>query len=151
MWRVVMLRARRLVFLATLLLTLSFGPPALAGNAVSEQDTALIRGVIEKQLDALGRDDWSEAFSYAAPFIQRKFGSPDTFRRMIMNGYSIVHRPRMVSFKDLEERGGRLAQDVLMVAPNGKSAMVVYFLEKMTDGAWRIGGVSVIPLADLGA
>jgi len=107
--------------------------------------------ICEKQLDALKRDDWLEAFSYAAPFIQRKFGSPDTFRRMVMGGYSIVHRPRMVSFKGLEEQSGRLAQNVLMVGPNGRSAMVVYFMEKMDDGAWRIAGVSIVPLADLGA
>ena len=148
MWRV-----GRIVFLlATLLSTATGALPVTASTGVaSDADAKLIRGVIEKQLEALKRDDWSEAFSYAAPFIQRKFGSPDTFRRMIMGGYAIVHRPRMVSFKDLEERSGRLAQNVLMVGPNGKSAMVVYFMEKMTDGAWRIGGVSIIPLADLGA
>ena len=147
MWRVA-----RIVSLAILLPWVLLAPPALAEKAnVDNAEAALIRGVIEKQLDALKRDDWSEAFSYAAPFIQRKFGSPDTFRRMVMGGYSIVHRPRTVSFKNLEKRSGRLAQNVLMIGPNGKSAMVVYFMEKMADGAWRIGGVSIVPLADLGA
>lgn len=148
-----MARFRSIVFLlATLFSTVCLAYPVTAGGGATDAaDASLIRGVIEKQLDALRRDDWSEAFSYAAPFIQRKFGSAETFRRMVMGGYSIVHRPRMVSFKDLEERSGRLAQNVLMVGPNGKSAMVVYFMEKMTDGAWRIGGVSIIPLADLGA
>lgn len=126
-------------------------PPALSGEAVSGEDAANIRGVIEKQLDAFQRDNWAEAFSYAAPILQRKFGSPDTFRRMVMGGYAIVHRPRAVSFKQLEEIGGRLAQNVFMVAPNGKSAMVVYFMEKLSDGIWRIGGVSIIPLADQNA
>jgi hypothetical protein len=147
-----MRRIERIVLLAILLPWISLTLPALASNAdVDDADAKLIRGVIEKQLDALKRDDWSEAFSYAAPFIQRKFGSPDTFRRMVMGGYSIVHRPRMVSFKGLEEQSGRLAQNVLMVGPNGRSAMVVYFMEKMDDGAWRIAGVSIVPLADLGA
>jgi hypothetical protein len=147
-----MRRIERIVLLAILLPWISLTLPALASNAdVDDADAKLIRGVIEKQLDALKRDDWLEAFSYAAPFIQRKFGSPDTFRRMVMGGYSIVHRPRMVSFKGLEEQSGRLAQNVLMVGPNGRSAMVVYFMEKMDDGAWRIAGVSIVPLADLGA
>jgi len=147
-----MRRIERIVLLAVLLPWISLTLPALASNAdVDDADAKLIRGVIEKQLDALKRDDWSEAFSYAAPFIQRKFGSPDTFRRMVMGGYSIVHRPRMVSFKGLEEQSGRLAQNVLMVGPNGRSAMVVYLMEKMDDGAWRIAGVSIVPLADLGA
>jgi len=147
-----MRRIERIVLLAVLLPWISLTLPALASNAdVDDADAKLIRGVIEKQLDALKRDDWLEAFSYAAPFIQRKFGSPDTFRRMVMGGYSIVHRPRMVSFKGLEEQSGRLAQNVLMVGPNGRSAMVVYFMEKMDDGAWRIAGVSIVPLADIGA
>jgi hypothetical protein len=147
-----MRRIERIVLLAVLLPWISLTLPALASNAdVDDADAKLIRGVIEKQLDALKRDDWSEAFSYAAPFIQRKFGSPDTFRRMVMGGYSIVHRPRMVSFKGLEEQSGRLAQNVLMVGPNGRSTMVVYLMEKMDDGAWRIAGVSIVPLADLGA
>jgi len=147
-----MRRIERIVLLAILLPWISLTLPALASNAdVDDADAKLIRGVIEKQLDALKRDDWLEAFSYAAPFIQRKFGSPDTFRRMVMGGYSIVHRPRMVSFKGLEEQSGRLAQNVLMVGPNGRSAMVVYFMEKMDDGAWRIAGVSIVPLADIGA
>jgi hypothetical protein len=128
------------------------GSRASAGDdAVGERDAALIRDVIESQLDALRRDDWTEAFGYAAPFIQQKFGSPDTFRRMVMGGYSIVHRPRVVTFKSLETIGGRPAQAVLMTGTDGKSAMVIYFMEKLTEGPWRIGGVSVIPLADLSA
>jgi hypothetical protein len=123
-------------------------PPALAGEVVSGEDAARIRSVIGKQLDALKRDDWAEAFSYAAPFLQQKFGTPDTFRRMVMGGYAIVHRPRAVSFKALEEIQGRLAQSVFMVGPDGKSAMVVYFMRKISEGVWRIGGVSIIPLAD---
>jgi hypothetical protein len=125
--------------------------PALSAETLSGEDASQIRRVIEKQLDALQRDDWTEAFSYAAPFIQKKFGSPDAFRRMIMGGYGIVHRPRSVSFETLEEIAGRLAQNVFMVGPDGKSAMVVYFMEKTPPGAWTISGVSIIPLADQSA
>lgn len=138
------------VFLV-LLFSIWSTPPALAGEAVSDEDAARIRGVIEKQLDALQRDDWAEAFSYAAPYLRKKFGTPDTFRRMVMGGYAIVHRPRAVSFKTLGEIQGRLAQSVFMVGPDGKSAMVVYFMRKQSEGVWRIGGVSIIPLADQSA
>jgi hypothetical protein len=141
----------RFVVLFFMTLSIWSTRPAVSGEAVSGADAANIRGVIEKQLDALQRDNWAEAFSYAAPFIQQKFGSPDTFQRMIMGGYAIVHRPRTVAFKRLEEIGGRLAQNVFMTGPDGKSAMVVYFMKKLTDGIWRIGGVSVIPLSDKNA
>jgi hypothetical protein len=140
-----------LLFLWVLLAPLAWTEPVYSGETTSAEDTRQIRGVIENQLDALGRDNWVEAFSYAAPFIQRKFGSPDTFRRMIMGGYAIVHRPTKISFEALEEIGGRLAQKVFMVGPDGKSAMVVYFMERQSDDTWRIGGVSIIPLADQSA
>ncbi|MDG2286586.1 MAG: DUF4864 domain-containing protein [Alphaproteobacteria bacterium] len=140
-----------LVFLCILLPPLAWSAPSHSGEPASTVDAHQIRGVIEKQLDALGRDNWVEAFSYAAPLIQRKFGSPDTFRRMIIGGYAIVHRPTKVSFEALEEIGGRLAQKVFMVGPDGKSAMVVYFMERQSDGNWRISGVSIIPLADQSA
>ena len=125
--------------------------PALSVETLIGEDASQIRGVIEKQLDALQRENWTEAFSYAAPLIRKKLGSPDTFRRMIMGGYGIVHRPRTVSFEALEEIAGRLAQNVFMVGPDGKSAMVVYFMEKTSPGAWTISGVSIIPLADQSA
>ena len=125
--------------------------PALSAETLIGEDASQIRGVIEKQLDALQRDNWTEAFSYAAPTIREKFGSPEIFRRMIMGDYGIVHRPRTVSFKALEEIAGRLAQNVFMVGPDGKSAMVVYFMEKTPPGAWTISGVSIIPLADQSA
>lgn len=141
----------RFIAFTVLLFSIGWTSPAFSSDAVSDEDAALIRSVIENQLDALQRDNWAEAFSYAAPFIQRKFGSADTFRRMVMGGYSIVHRPSAVSFKTLEEISGRLAQSVFMVGPDGKSAMVVYFMKKMPDGIWRIGGVSIIPLADQSA
>jgi hypothetical protein len=141
---------RFFVFLVLLFSTLST-PPAGAGEAIGDNDATHIRDVIEKQLDALQRDDWAEAFSYAAPAIQQQFGTPDVFRRMVMGGYSIVHRPRTVSFEKLEDIGGRIAQSIFMVGPNGKSAMVVYFMEKQPAGSWRIGGVSIIPLADQNA
>ncbi|MDA0340229.1 MAG: DUF4864 domain-containing protein [Proteobacteria bacterium] len=125
--------------------------PTLAASSLDTEEAARIRSVIQKQLDAFQRDNWTEAFSYAAPFLQEQFGSPDRFRRMVLGGYAIVHRPRTTTFKGLEEIGGRLAQKVFMVGPDGKAAMVVYFMEKQANGIWRIGGVSIIPLADQSA
>jgi len=125
--------------------------PVTASEPVGPEDAAEIRAVIEGQLDALQRDDWAEAFSYAAPFIQRKFGSPDGFRRMVLGGYTIVHRPSSVSFEDLGDVGGRLAQKVFMVGPDGNAAIVVYFMTKMEDGNWRIAGVTLLAVADQSA
>lgn len=124
------------------------GSADLPAQTVDPRDASRIRAVIEKQLDALRRDDWAEAYGYAAPSIQRKFGSPDGFRRMVLGGYGIVHRPRSVSFKDLSESNGRVAQSVLMVGPEGREALVLYFMAKQDDGTWRIAGVLLQRVAD---
>ena len=124
------------------------GATSAAAQAIGAEDATKIRAVIEKQLNALQRDDWAEAYSYAAPAIQRKFGSPDVFRRMILRGYAIVHRPRSVSFEALREDQGRVAQMVHMVGPDGIAGRVVYFMAKQDDGSWRIAGVSLLRAAD---
>ena len=82
------------LFVAVLLL---FSPNVgvkVAGAQVSDSDRNAIRQVIENQLAAFQRDDGSEAFSYASPGIQRRFGTPDNFMAMVRSGYAAVYRPR---------------------------------------------------------
>ena len=64
------------------------------------------------------------------------------FRGMVLRGYAIVHRPRTTTFKGPEEIGGRLAQKVFMIAPDGKAPMVVYFMGSKTAG---FGGSAAFP------
>lgn len=124
---------------------------ALAGDARAEPsaaDKAAIRDVIEQQLDAFQRDDAAEAFSYASPTIQKKFGDPATFMRMVRQGYRPVYRPQAVEFRNLETMNGRLAQHVFVVGPDGRSVIAVYFMEQQPDGTWRIDGVRMTAAPD---
>ena len=130
---------------------ISLPAPTLAAASLDTEETARIRGVIQKQLDAFQPDNWAEAFSYATPFLQEQFGSPDMFRRMVLGGYAIVHRPCTTTFKGPEEIGARLAQMAFMIGPDGKASMVVYFMENQDSKIWRIGGVTIIPLTDQSA
>ena len=139
------------ILITFLVCFLTIGPANAGDVEVRAKDAAAIRQVIESQLAALQRDDWVQAFSYAAPIIQEKFGSPEAFRRMVLSGYTIVHRPATFAFEDLEEIYGRLAQKVFMVGPDGSAAIVVYFMDKQEDGVWRIDGVSILPVADQSA
>ena len=61
-------------------------------------DGPSIRGIIQKQLEAFGRDDAAEAYSYAAPAIQELFPSEDRFMRMVREGYKPVYRPKSFAF-----------------------------------------------------
>ena len=108
---------------------------------VSDADRTSIRGVIESQLAAFQRDDGAEAFSYAAPGIQRKFGNPDIFMQMVRSGYAMVYRPQEVQILDLRINGNTIQQDVLFVGPDGKPVIAVYTMQQQEDGSWRIAGV----------
>lgn len=128
---------RMLVLLAVILLL----PMPAPAQDLSAGDRDAIRQVIESQLDAFRRDDAGEAFSYASPMIQEKFGNPTNFMRMVREGYAPVYRPRAVEFRDLTSLRGRPAQEVLFVGPDGRAVLARYFMERQPSGRWRIDGV----------
>ncbi len=74
-----------------LLLGLASTPAALAQEAA---ESAGIRDVITRQLDAFLADDAARAYSFAAPGIQRLFPGEERFMGMVRQGYPPVYRPR---------------------------------------------------------
>ena len=144
--------SRRVIplFAAVLLLVSPGVGVKMAGaqEGVSDSDRSAIRQVIENQLAAFQRDDGSEAFSYASPGIQRRFGTPDTFMAMVRNGYAAVYRPREVEIRGLRVEGGTIQQEVLFVGPDGKPVIAVYTMQRQADGSWKINGVYLIAAPD---
>lgn len=123
--------------------------PATTVRAQDDSSTqAAIRQVIESQLAAFQQDNAAEAFSYASPTIQRKFGDPATFMRMVRQGYAAVYRPQSVSFRDLRRIRGRPTQEVVFVGPDGRAVLALYFMERQDDGRWRIDGVQLMELPE---
>ena len=108
--------------------------------SVPESDRTAIRQVIEGQLAAFQKDDGAAAFSYASPFIQSKFGTPDIFMDMVRTGYRSVYRPREVEFRDLVSQEGRLFQKVFLIGPDGESVLALYEMQRQPDGSWKING-----------
>lgn len=138
------------LFAAVLLLVSPGVGVKMAGaqEGVSDSDRSAIRQVIENQLAAFQRDDGGEAFSYASPGIQRRFGTPDTFMAMVRNGYAAVYRPREVEIRGLRVEGGTIQQEVLFVGPDGKPVIAVYTMQRQADGSWKINGVYLIAAPD---
>ncbi len=129
----------------TLLLALFAG--LLAAAPAAAEPAGAIRTVIEGQLDAFQRDAGGEAFSYASPDIRRKFGTPETFMRMVRSGYPQVYRPQAVQFEGLRPDGeGRAVQEVFFVGPDGGGSLALYFMERQPDGTWKIDGVQITRL-----
>ena len=121
----------------------------LAAAALPAAERSAIRDVIEAQLEAFRRDDGAGAFAYASPAIQRMFGTPERFMRMVREGYAPVYRPRRVDFRDLVTEGGRLTQRVRLVGPDGRPVIANYFMERQPDGTWRIDGCVLEEVAEL--
>ena len=133
----------RLALLALFLTCLTTTLPAYAEDA----RRAGIIDVIGAQLDAFRRDDARAAFSHASPTIQAMFGTPENFLRMVEQSYRPVYRPKAVTFLDLTERDGRLAQRVLFTGPDGRQVTALYMMVRQPGGRWRIDGcVLVRPL-----
>ncbi|GAA2872146.1 hypothetical protein GGQ99_000938 [Aminobacter niigataensis] len=114
--------------------------PALAGDA----EIKAAQGSISGQLQAFRAGDNATAYGYAAPNVKRIFPTLETFMGMVSGGYKPVHHPQSFDFGKSREMGPTaIAQQVLIVGPDGKDYEAVYTLELQPDGIWRITGVSL--------
>lgn len=121
---------------------------AAAEPDLTAADRTAIREVIEAQLDAFRTDDGVTAFSYASPTIQKIFDSPSRFMTMVKTSYLPVYRPREVEFQDVIDISGMPTQLVLLVGPDNEVVTAFYEMQLQADGAWRINGCILRPLAD---
>lgn len=135
-----MIKLRHL--LAAALTALCLASQALADPA---EDSG---AVIDRQLEAIGRDAWAEAFVFAAPGIQQKFGTPENFGRMVRDLYPMVWRPSSVEHLGVETEGVYQLHRLELRDAAGRAYVARYYLREV-DGAWRIAAV-IIEEARLG-
>ncbi len=109
-----------------------------------------IEATIGAQIDAFKVDDFATAFSFASPNIQGLFGGSERFGQMVRNGYPMVWRPGDVQFLELREVAGGLWQRVHIRDQTGTLHALDYLMIQQ-DGDWRINGVQLVPLPDVGA
>ena len=131
---------RLVALLLALAVLIPIRAPAAAEPDLADSDRAAIRTTIERQLAAFQRDDGSAAFSYAAPSIKERFGTPENFMNMVRTGYEPVYRPREVEFGPVIEFQGQPTQLVLLVGQDLQVVTAYYLMEKQPDGNWRIDG-----------
>jgi hypothetical protein len=111
---------------------------------------APIQSTITAQIDALKRDDFATAFTFASPNIKSIFGSADNFGRMVREGYPMVYRPSAVKMLELREVAGGLWQKVLVTDAEGRSHLLDYQMIETAEG-WQINAVQLLKAAGLGA
>lgn len=124
-------------------------PPTAAPAAAAEAPAAIHR-TIERQMAAIARGDFVEAFSYASPQIQRRFVTPQNFGNMVRHGYPMVHGAQRHVFGAIQPIGPRLRQTVVITDKTGRAWIADYDMIEI-DGAWRIDGVSLRRAVQMGA
>lgn len=137
---------RRIFTAFTLVFLLSFASFTHADEAAKPA----ITGTIQSQMDALLKDDFEQAFSYASPMIKQMFGSPQNFGTMVARGYPMVHRPADIRFLELREIAGALYQKVQVRDGKGQFHVLDYQMIKDETG-WKINGVQLLKGRDLSA
>jgi hypothetical protein len=111
-----------------------------------------IKAVIEDQLNAFAADNGAQAYSHAAPIVQKVFPSVDMFMTMVKKGYTPIYRNTdRVYGKTFEDGLGRPAMRVILTGADGKRYEAVYSMEQQSDGSWKIAGcvLVVIPATDV--
>lgn len=104
-----------------------------------------IQTVIQSQIAALQADNFEVAFSFAAPNIQRLFGSPRRFAEMIVSNYPMVWRPANVQYLSLTRSGPYALQRVMITDQQNNLHILLYQLEPVSQN-WRISGVQILAL-----
>ena len=121
----------------------------LLSTFAAKADEAAIQNVITSQVEAFQADDFDGAFTYASPTIKRLFGSPETFGRMVKQGYPMVWRPVNVEYLELKEQGEGFVQNVLFTDQQGALHIIAYDLITTPDG-WQINAVRLLKAPELG-
>ena len=129
---------RRLLFAVSLSAGLASG--AFAQNAEIEAN-------ITAQIQAFKADDFSTAFTFASPNIQRLFGTPENFGVMVRRGYPMVWRPADVRFLELRDVAGALWQKVMITDSDGRVHILDYQMVQQGSG-WKINGVQLLGNSD---
>ncbi|HEV8094755.1 MAG TPA: DUF4864 domain-containing protein [Burkholderiales bacterium] len=130
--------------LRALLLLFGFALPAAAQPAVTVEDLAEIRGVINRQIDAFRRDDAHEAFALVSPGVQQTFGTPERFLDVVRVSYRAVYRPAAVAFLGLTVIGQDAVQQVQITDRSGAVWLAYYAMQRQRDGSWRTNGCHLV-------
>src|SRR5438067_11110737 len=98
--------------LRALLLAIALCAPALAQAAVTAEDLAEIRAVINRQIEAFRRDDAESAFALVSPAVQQTYGTPSRFLDVMRTSYHPVYRRAAVVFLEPVMFGSAALQPV---------------------------------------
>jgi hypothetical protein len=116
-----------------------------AGEPLTRDDAAEIRGVINRQIDAFRRDDAPGAFALASPSVRQAFHTPQRFLEVVRMAYRAVYRPATVVFLDVLVMSGEVVQPVQLTDHSGSVWVAYYSMQRQHDGSWKTNGCHLAP------
>jgi hypothetical protein len=127
-----------------LALAFAFAGPAVAQPAITGEDLAEIRAVINRQIEAFRRDDAQEAFKLVSPAVRETFGTPERFLDVVRASYGAIVRPTAVIFLGLTVMGEDAVQRVRLTDRSGAVWLAYYAMQRQKDGSWRTNGCHLV-------
>ena len=109
-----------------------------------------IEVAISDQINVILKDDFSTAYSFAAPNIKQMFGNLELFGLMVRNGYPMIHRPSHFRFTSTKKAAGVFYQNVLIQDHAGQFFIAEYGMVQLESG-WKIQSVRVFKRPAAGA
>jgi hypothetical protein len=115
-----------------------------ASPAAAADDAATAQSIIRSQVEALGRDDATVAYSFASPEIHQRFPQANVFLSMVQQNYGPVYRHKSFEFGEVRSADGKIAQVVHIIDADGVPWDALYTLEQQNDGSIKISGCMLI-------
>jgi len=131
------------------LLAICLAALAMAGPAAADpaSDARAAEALVRNQIAAFSADDGERAFSFAAPDIQKKFGSAGEFMKMVRQSYGAVYHPISLKFQPASfpdpQSADVMLQAVEVTDASGGYWVATYQIERQPDGEWRIAGCAL--------
>lgn len=112
---------------------------------ITESDKAMIRQLIEKQLQAFQQNDHQTAYSLTSPSIRRKFAQPD-FIKMVENRYSALINSRSLMFRGFTLINDFPALVSTIMDQDGSLLQAIFVVQHQQDYSWRIHGYELVSI-----
>ena len=102
-----------------------------------------LQSIITRQLAAFGREDATEAESFASPQLRDRFPDPSGFLAMVKENYAALVKPRSTHFDETSDSPHGPLQKMTVVANDGTVWIAVYSFERVGND-WRISGCGLM-------
>lgn len=114
-------------------------------NLLSESDQQAVQQVIDGQISAFKTDDYSTAYSFAAPNVRQAFPSIQMFIEMVRSQYMPLYRPVSYLFGRNTLSEGRVYQELIVTDLNRQLWQIIYTLRQQDDKTWKVTNVVMYP------